>query len=227
MDRALWTGAVLRLAYVHSATRDLFVVSPLIGAGSAPSVLGLLSSGRENYNEAEATLRFHPVKESDLSISYVWSRSRGDLNTLGDVLIPFEQPVIRPNVYGVRPSDVPNRVVIWGTFHLPLALVLGPVVDVHTGFPYSNVDERQNYVGPPNTRRYPTFFSLDSQVYHDFRFPFVHHSNSRRIRLGLYVINLTNHGNFNSVYNNVTSPFFGDFTGFERRRTAFLLSVVN
>ncbi len=227
VDRALWTGAVLRLAYVHSATRDLFVVSPLIGAGSAPSVLGLLSSGRENYNEAEATLRFHPVKESDLSISYVWSRSRGDLNTLGDVLIPFEQPVIRPNVYGVRPSDVPNRVVIWGTFHLPLALVLGPVVDVHTGFPYSNVDERQNYVGPPNTRRYPTFFSLDSQVYHDFRFPFVHHSNSRRIRLGLYVINLTNHGNFNSVYNNVTSPFFGDFTGFERRRTAFLLSVVN
>jgi hypothetical protein len=50
---------------------------------------------------------------------------------------------------------------------------------------------------------------------------------SRKIRLGFYVINLTNHGNFNQVYNNVASPNFGRFTEFERRQTAFLLSVVN
>jgi hypothetical protein len=227
VDRALWTGAVLRLGYVHTSTRDLFVIAPVDGVRGVPSVLGLLSSGRKNYNEAEVTLRFHPVKDSDLSVSYVWSRSRGDLNTLGDILIPFERPVIRPNVYGVRPSDIPNRLVAWGTFHLPLAVVLGPVVDVHTGFPYSNVDERQNYVGRPNAQRYPMFFSLDSQLYRDFHIPFGHDSSSRKIRLGLYVINLTNHGNFNQVYNNITSPHFGDFTGFERRRTAFLLSVVN
>jgi hypothetical protein len=41
------------------------------------------------------------------------------------------------------------------------------------------------------------------------------------------MINLTNHGNFTQVYNNVTSPQFGQFTGFERQKTAFLLSVVN
>jgi hypothetical protein len=227
VDRALWTGAVLRLGYVHSTTRELFVIAPMDGVGSAPSVLGLTNSGRENYSEAEATLRFHPVKEGDLSISYIWSRSRGDLNTLGDIFIPFEQPVIRPNVYGIRPSDVPNRVVVWGTFHLPLALVLGPVLDLHTGFPYSKVDERQNYVGQPNGQRFPMFFSLDSQVYRDFRIPFVPHSGAHKVRLGLYVINLTNHGNFNQVYSNVTSPHFGNFTGFERRQTAFLLSVVN
>jgi hypothetical protein len=227
VDRALWTGAVLRLGFVHSTTRELFVIAPMDCVGSAPGVLGLTNSGRENYSEAEATLRFHPVKEGDLSISYIWSRSRGDLNTLGDIFIPFEQPVIRPNVYGIRPSDVPNRVVVWGTFHLPLALVLGPVLDLHTGFPYSKVDERQNYVGQPNGQRFPMFFSLDSQVYRDFRIPFLHHSGSHRIRLGLYVINLTNHGNFNQVFSNVTSPHFGSFTGFERRQTAFLLSVVN
>lgn len=227
VDRTLWTGAVLRLGYVHSTTRELFVIAPMDGVGSAPSVLGLTSSGRENYSEAEATLRLHPVKEGDLSISYIWSRSRGDPNTLGDVFIPFEQPVIRPNVYGIRPSDVPNRVVVWGTFHLPWDLVLGPVLDLHTGFPYSKIDERQNYVGLPNGQRFPMFFSLDSQVYRDFRIPFLHHSGSHRIRLGLYAINLTNHGNFNEVYNNITSPHFGNFTGFERRQTAFLLSVVN
>lgn len=232
VDRALWTGAVLRLGYVHSRTRDLFVIDPIIGADIPgpvhPSgVLGLFSTGRENYSEAEATLRFHPIKEGDLSISYVWSRSRGDLNTLGDILIPFEQPVIRPNVYGVRPSDIPNRLVAWGTFHLPLALVFGPVVDLHTGFPYSKVDERQNYVGLPNAQRFETFFSIDSQVYRDFRIPFTHHGGSHKMRLGLYVINLANHRNFNQVYNNITSPHFGNFAGFERRQTAFLLSVVN
>jgi hypothetical protein len=71
------------------------------------------------------------------------------------------------------------------------------------------------------------FFSLDSQVYRDFRIPRGFHFGSRKIRLGFYVINLTNHGNFNQVYNNVTSPNFGRFTEFERRQTAFLLSVVN
>jgi hypothetical protein len=232
IDRALWSGAVLRLSYLYSSTTDLFVINPislaaLTGIGNPAGVLGLFNAGKEKYSEAEATLRFHPVKESELNISYVWSRSRGDLNALGDLYIPFEQPVIRPNVYGVRPSDVPNRVVVWGKFRLPYSFILGPVLDVHTGFPYSKVDELQNYVGQPNTLHFHTFFSVDFQVYRDFRMPLLNHSGSRKVRLGLYMINLTNHGNFTQVYNNVTSPQFGQFTGFERQKTAFLLSVVN
>ena len=52
-------------------------------------------------------------------MSYVRSRARGDLNTLADVFVPFEQPVIRPNVSGTLAQDVPNRVVGWGIFALP------------------------------------------------------------------------------------------------------------
>jgi hypothetical protein len=227
VDRTLWTGAVLRFSYLYSSTSDLFVVDPVVGAGPGPSVLGLFNSGTEVYNEAAVTLRFHPVKSGELNVSYVWSRSRGDLNTLGDIFIPFEQPVIRPNVYGIRPADIPNRVVTWGTFHLPYALVLSPVVDVHSGFPYSNVDDQQNYVGVPNRRRFARFFSLDFQTYREFHMPPGLHFGSRKIRLGFYMLNVTNHGNFNSVYNDVTSPRFGQFAGFQRRQTAFLLSVVN
>jgi hypothetical protein len=106
-------------------------------------------------------------------------------------------------------------------------LVFSPVLDVHSGFPYSNVDDRQNYVGLPNGQRYKTFFSLDFQTYRDFRLPPGLHFGSRKLRFGFYMLNATNHGNFNSVYNNVTSPQFGQFAGFERRQTAFLLSVVN
>ena len=228
LDRTVWSGAVLRLGYVHSTTNDLFVVNPvdLTESGQANSVLGLFSTGKENYSQAEATFRFHPIKEGELNISYIWSRSRGDLNTLGDIFIPFEQPVIRPDAYGIRPSDIPHRLVAWGTFHFPYAFVFGPVVDVHTGFPYSKVDERQGYVGMPNGQRFPTFFSVDFQVYRDFRIP-LKRVGTRKVRLGLYMINLTKHGNFNEVYDNITSPRFGEFTGFQRQQTAFLLSVVN
>src|SRR5260370_9006029 len=100
------------------------------GDGGGGGVLGLLNTGKENYSQAEATLRFHPIKDGDLSISYLWSRSRGDLNMLGDVLIPFEQPVIRHNAYGVPPSDVPNRVGAWGPSHLPLHLAFGQLLHV-------------------------------------------------------------------------------------------------
>jgi len=103
-----------------------------------------------------------------LNVSYIWSRARGDLNTVSSVFLAFEQPVIRPDVSGILPSDVPNRVVSWGVFHLPWSLTVSPVVDVHTGFPYSNVDVLQDYAGLPNGSRFPTFFSADAQVYRDF-----------------------------------------------------------
>jgi hypothetical protein len=44
---------------------------------------------------------------------------------------------------------------------------------------------------------------------------------------GVYSINLPNHGNFHDVYNNETSPFFGSFTGFQRRVDGFILSFGN
>ena len=48
---------------------------------------------------------------NEVNASYIRSQTRGDLNNLSSVLVPFAQPVIRPNVYGILPSDVPNRVM--------------------------------------------------------------------------------------------------------------------
>ena len=219
---------MLRLSYTFSQTQDLFVVNPIPDAIGSSSILALSSSGQSHYHEFEATVHFQTIKGSEMNVSYIWSRTRGDLNTLSDIYIPFEQPVIRPNVSGITASDVPNRLVAWGILQLPWGLVLGPAIDLHTGFNYSSVDELQNYVGEPDGRRYPTFFSLDCKVYRDFHMPlpFVGHGKSHKIRLGLYSLNLTNHGNFNAVYNNVSSPFFGQFAGFDRRVNGFLLSVV-
>ena len=229
VDQQLWANAVLRVSYVYSQTRDLFIVNPVQDFFGSAGLLGLFPTGKANYHEFQATLHFQPFHHTDLNVAYIWSRARGDLNTVSNLFLPLEQPVIRPNVSGILPSDVPNRVVSWGVVHLPWSLTVTPVVDVHTGFPYSDVDVVQNYSGVPNSLRFPTFFSLDTQVYRDFKvhLPFLGRESRHKIRVGLYSINLTNHGNFHDVYNNVTSPFFGEFTGFQRRVNGFILSFAD
>jgi len=229
VDREIWRSAVIRVSYLYSHTQDLYVVTPLAGAAGTPSLMGLAKTGGSHYHELEATLHYRPGERSELNVSYVRSRARGDLNTLSDIFVPFEQPVIRPNVSGNLAQDLPNRVIGWGTFSLPWNLTLSPVVDVHSGLPYSEVDALQNYVGTPNNQRFPTFFSLDVKVYREFQvhLPFLGKAKKRKLRFGFYSINLTNHSNALAVYNNVTSPVFGHFVGFQHRVNGLVIDAVN
>jgi hypothetical protein len=84
-------------------------------------------------------------------------------------------------------------------------------------------------VGTPNGQRLPTSFSLDLKVYREFalHLPFLGNMKNRKLRFGLYSINLTNHSNPLEVYNNVTSPYFGHFVGFQHRVNGFVIDVVN
>ena len=229
VEREIVRNVSLKVSYLDGQTRNLFVVDPFLGATSGNSVLGLSNTGSARYHRVEATLHARPFEHGDLNVSYIWSRSRGDLNTLSDTYMPFEQPVIRSNVSGILPSDVPNRVVTWGLFELPFKLTLSPVVDVRSGLPYSNVDTLQNYVGVPNGLRFPTYFSLDARIYREFplHLPFMERSTKRKVRFGVYTLNLTNHLNPLDVYSNVASPLFGRFTGFQHRVDGLVIDVVD
>jgi hypothetical protein len=229
VEREIQRNVSLRLNYLAAQTRNLYVVDSLINTISTDSLLALANTGASLYHSFEATIHARPFEHDELNVSYVWSRAHGDLNTLSDTFVPFEQPVIRPNVSGILSSNVPHRLVSWGIFQLPLKLTFSPVVDVHTGHAYSTVDVLQNYVGAPNSLRFPTFFSLDARVYREFplRLPFRGHSTNRKIRLGVYSLNLTNHQNPLDVYNNIAAPLFGRFAGFQHRVDGFVIDVVN
>jgi hypothetical protein len=229
VEREIVRNVSLKVSYLDSQTRNLFVVNPSINLTGGSSTLALANTGAARYHRVEATVHARPFEHGDLNVSYVWSRSRGDLNTLSDAYMPFEQPVIRPNVSGVLSSDVPHRLVTWGVFQLPFKLTLSPVVDVHTGLPYSDVDVLQNYVGVPNSLRFPTYFSLDARIYREFplRLPFIRSSAKRKIRLGIYSINLTNHQNLHDVFNNVASPLFGRFAGNQHRIDGLVIDIVD
>ncbi len=222
----------LRLGYYETHTDDLFLVNPMLppAAGGTSGLLALENTGTAHYRQAQAIARYTPNEKAELDVSYSWSRARGDLNTLSDTFIPYQIPVIRPNVYGVQPSDIPNRVLAWGFLHIPFwSLVFSPVADIHSGFPYSNVDVFQNYVGVPNSLRFPTYFSLDVKVYRDFpiRIPFRERPKGkvRKIRVGVYSLDVTNRQNPHDVFSNVTSPIFGQFAGFQRRFTGLALGL--
>jgi len=111
----------------------------------------------------------------------------------------------------------------------PWNLTVSPVVDVRSGLPFSDIDTFQNYLGKPNGQRFPTYFSLDLKVYREFKIylPFLGSMKNRKLRFGLYSINLTNHQNALEVYNNATSPIFGHFVGFQHRLNGFVVDVVN
>jgi carboxypeptidase family protein/TonB-dependent receptor-like protein len=226
LDRELPRHLLLRVGYLSSRTHNLFVVNPLLQAGNNP-LLALTDAGRSRYHEIESTLRFHPTERSDFRISYVHSHSQGDLNTLSQVFVPFEQPVIRPNVSGDLPSELPDRLVSWGIFKLPRRFTFSPVLDYHSGFRYSNVDVLQNYVGQPDSLRFPNFFSFDWRVYREFGVPsFVPGLRNRKFRIGFYSNNFTNHLNPRDVFNNVASTNFGHFVGFQHRVDGLVIDFV-
>ena len=48
---------------------------------------------------------------------------------------------------------------------------------------------------------------------------------TRTLRLGVYALNLTNHANPVDVFNNNTSPIFGEFDGFQHRLYGLVIEL--
>jgi len=217
-----------RASYLNSHTTDLFLVNPVFPAGGGNGLLAVQNFGESKYRQADVTGHYRFGERADMSLSYTWSRARGDLNTLSDSLVPFQIPVIRPNLTGIVSSDVPNRVVASGSFRLFWNMVISPVADIRSGLPYSNVDALQNYAGTPNGQRFPRYFSLDARLYREFSLRLRHTENAKthKARLGVYSTDITNRLNPHDVFSNITSPNVGRFAGFQRRYTGAVLDLI-
>jgi hypothetical protein len=225
VNRELRPHVMARLSYLSSRTYDLFIAGPEQLPGTSPLLL-LTNNGGSRYHEFEATVRLRPREGADLNVSYVHSLAQGDINSLTQVFVPFEEPVIRPNFYADLPSNVPNRLVAWGVFKIPWKITASPVLDWHTGFPYSAVDELQNYVGQPDSLRFPPFLALDLKMSKDFRIRFLPWVKNHQFRGALGIYNITNHLNPRDVYNNTASPYFDHFAGPQHRTLDTMLDVV-
>src|SRR6266404_420688 len=74
VERELLRNVSLKVSYLDSQTRNLFVVDPLLNATVSGSMLALANSGTSRYRRVEATVNARPFEHANLNVSYVWSR---------------------------------------------------------------------------------------------------------------------------------------------------------
>jgi Carboxypeptidase regulatory-like domain/TonB dependent receptor-like, beta-barrel len=204
VDRQVTQRLLLRIGYEERSTRRDFVIEP------TASALLLQNNGRSRYRELQAVARFRFQEGRNIYLSYVRSQALGNLNDFNTYFGNFKHAVIRPDEYGRQPFDAPNRVLFWGDFALPYNVVATPVVDWHTGFPFSLLNEEQDFVGPRNEGgRFPRLLTLDLLVTKGLSIPF--RGKRYKGRAGFTVFNITNHWNPRDVQNNLASRQFGTF----------------
>lgn len=179
-------------------------------------------SGQSRYRQLEVTGKFAWKNEQEMVLSYVHSRAEGNQNIFDNFVGNYPEAIVRPGIYANLPGDLPNRFLMWGHVRLPVqSFQLYPMVEYRDGFPYTHLDQWQNYAAVPNSSRFPNFFSLDSRLSRDFRV-----SKNHVIRLSVTGYNLTNHFNALAVHANIADPKYNIFFGNYKRRYRFDFEVV-
>lgn len=200
--------------YLHRTGSHEYILEPDPTRGE----IHLLSAGASQYWEVEVTGRYLGGERRDLTVSYVRSHGTADLNNYDQFYGNLRTPIVRANENNLIPTDVPNRILIRGTIGLPGQWDLAPVIEVRSGFPYSAVNEFQDYVGPRNRAgRLPKVSTFDfslSRRWHIWKY---------RFRGGIRIYNLLGASAERDVQNNITSPNFGQFFNPLERSIGFVL----
>ena len=165
----------------------------------------LSGTGESRYRELQLSGRKTWTNASQFFVSYVRSSSIGEVNDFGSLFTNLDAPLLEPAGRAPIGSDVPHRLRAWATVSLPDRIVLSPAVDWRTGFPFSALNIYQQYAEPPNSERYPPYFSLDLTAFKTFDV------FGRNMDLGLQFFNLTGHANPRDVVTVVDSPRYREF----------------
>jgi hypothetical protein len=201
-DQRFGRRSLVKLAFLRRHVSHEFILSPDRSLGE----MRLSSTGTSAYRELEATTRYLGGERRDLTVSYVWARGAADLNNYDQFFGNFRNPIIRANEYNLIPTDVRHRLLVRGTMGLPGRWDFAPVLELRSGFPWSAVDEFQDFVGPRNRAgRLPVVRTLDFSLARPWHF------RKYRFRAGLKMYNVLGASAERDVQNNVTSPDYGRF----------------
>jgi hypothetical protein len=179
-----------------------FILIPEPAAGQ----IRLTSAGTSRYRELEITARHLGGVRRDLTVSYVLSKGTADLNNFDQFYGNLRNPILRPNEYALAPTDVRHRLLLRGSFAVPGQFDVAPVFELRSGFPFSAVDEFQDFVGSRNRAgRLPSVRNLDVSVVRPWRF------RKYRFRAGVRLYNVLGAPAARDVQNNLSSPDYGAF----------------
>lgn len=202
LERQVALGLDAQVGFTNRRSARLATLDVPAGSGA----LSVRDNGTGTYRELQLSMRKIWANDQQLFVSYVRSSAAGELNDFAALFGGFDVPILRPGGMARMPTDARHRWIAWGTFNLPLDVVVSPVLEWHAGFPHSVVDERQEYVGRPNSSSFPAFMALDLVTYKKVTV------RGRSADLGIQLFNATNHFNPRDVYRVIGARHFGRFT---------------
>jgi hypothetical protein len=200
IDQAITKKLLLRSNVSVRRGDDQLIVVP------TDNELLLSNNGTSRYWEWELTTKYQISKDSNVYASYVRSKTKGNQNDFDSYFGNFQRALAREDAYAALASDAPNRFLFWGVVQGPWKVVISPLLEIRDGFPYSAINQAQQFVGARNSYRFPRFHQLDMRLTRNFNL-----LNKYELTAGVKVFNVLNKFNPRDVQNNVDSPAFGTF----------------
>ena len=193
---------LLKIGALHRYGSHEVVLMPDPAAGH----ILLATSGTSRFNELEITARQLSGGRRDLTISYVLSKGTADLNNYDQFYGNVRNPIVRANEHNPIPTDVRHRLLLRGTIGLGANWDFAPVLELRSGFPWSAVNEFQDFIGPRNrTGRLPAVRTFDFSLARPWRF------KKYRFRAGVRMFNIFGVSAARDVQSNLTAPDYGSF----------------
>jgi len=213
LEKKLPAAIYLKAEFMEKRGTRGFVYNTLSGAsGGNFENFALQNTRDDRYDAFQLSLRRSFSKSYMIMGSYTRSRSRS--NQVLDFNV--DNPILSPQAAGPYPWDAPNRLLSWGLLpfvKLPVikSLDVAYSMEARSGFPFNLVNDQQQLVEAPGSRRFPTYYSLNLHLEKRFRlFGFYW-----ALRGGFN--NITDHKNPFVVNNDVSSTQFLTFSAFNRR----------
>jgi hypothetical protein len=168
----------------------------------------LQNNRRDVYRAVQLSLRDTFGGIAELSATYIHSSARSNEAldcSLTTLVFALQQP-------GSLQWDTPNRFILTGSSPVPIwSLFLSGLLESRTGFPFGVVNQQQQLLGSPDSRRFPNYLSINLGLEKHFRLL----GHEWAVRLA--IINSTRHVNPDSVINNIDSQGFLQFAGGQKR----------
>ncbi len=213
-DQRFGRRVIVKANYLRRHGSHEYILNPEPENG----LIRLSSTGESKYWEFETTARYLGSGRKDITISYVRSHGTADLNNYDSFYGNLRTPFLRANENNLIPYDVPHRLLIRGLIGIGSKWDVAPVLELRSGFPFSAVNEFQDFVGPRSRAgRLPKVTTFDVAVTRPFRF------KKYTFRAGIRAFNLFGASADRDVQNNITSPNFGQFFNPIERSIGFVL----
>jgi hypothetical protein len=206
LERKLPANIYLKMEYIrkrgiHGLVYDLTDLSSLSGN------FALSNTRQDHYDGFQISGRHAFGNSHMVAASYVRSRTR--TNQVLDFNV--DNPQFSPQQLGPYPWDAPNRFLSYGLLPLVKGFDLAYSTEVRTGFPFYVVNDQQQLVEPPGSRRFPTWFTLNTHIEKRFHALGYHWA----IRGGFN--NVTGRKNWINVNNDLNSPDFLTYSVYSGR----------